>query len=149
MTDSIKEGTILIEAGTRMPATLQLELEPGSGGWATVENLNRYDLEKKLKDAGWNFFYMAGRIQATAFGFDRQKTLRVALQRVITNVKSQRCNSLEVTKVTAKSFLTVPYVTVSAHSRHIQEGRVFAPASALRERIAPPGMFSTSVRAGR
>lgn len=141
MTDSIKEGRILIEAGTHMPATIQVNREAGSGGWAAVEGLDRHEIEKKINEAGWNFFYMAGRIEASAFGFDKQKTLQAALQRVITIVKSQRCNSLEITQVRFKSFLTVPYVTVSAHSRHVQQGRVFAPASALGERTAPPGMF--------
>ena len=141
MTGSIQEGTILIQAGTRLPAGLPLKPEPDSDGWATVEKLDRSEIAGIIHETGWNFFYMAGRIQASAVGFNRQETLRVALQRIIATVESQRCNCLEITQVIAQSFLKVPYVTVSAHSRHIQRGRVFAPASVLGERSAPPGMF--------
>ena len=68
---------------------------------------------------------MAGEIKATVFGFDRQKALRAALKRLIADVKSQHCNSIEITRVTGKSFLRVPYVSVSAHPRHLQKGMSF------------------------
>ena len=71
---------------------------------------------------------MAGEIKTTVFGFDRQKALRAALKRLIANVKSQHCNSIEITQVTGKSFLRVPYVSVSAHPRHLQKG-MFFPAN--------------------
>ena len=75
---------------------------------------------------------MAGEIKATVFGFDRQKTLRAALKRLIANVKSQHCNSIEITRVTGKSFLKVPYVSVSAHPRHLQKGVLFRQRDGLR-----------------
>jgi len=37
-------------------------------------------------------------------------------------VQQQQFNSLEVTEIVDKRFLGVPYGTVSAHSRHIQQG---------------------------
>jgi hypothetical protein len=37
-------------------------------------------------------------------------------------MKSDRFNCLEISRVAAKSFLGLPYVTVAAHQRHIQEG---------------------------
>ena len=64
--------------------------------------------------------------ELTLFGFDRQKALRAALKRLITNVKSQRCNSIEIVRVKAKSFLRVPYVSVFAHPRHLQKSLVFS-----------------------
>jgi hypothetical protein len=68
---------------------------------------------------------MAGEIQATAFGFDKPKARRAALKRLITDVRSQRCNSIDITQVTEKSFLGLPYVRVTAHSRHLQKGTLF------------------------
>jgi len=126
MTDGIKAGTILIKQGTPMPESLLLESEPYSRGWTSVKNLDRYELAGKINKEGWTFFYMAGTIKAAAFGFDRQKTLRAALKRIIANVTFEKCNSLEITEVTSKSFLKVPYVSVSAHSRHIQKSLVFS-----------------------
>ena len=126
MTDAIEAGTVLIEDGALMPESLRLESEPGSSGWTSFKNLDRYELARKINKAGWVFFYMAGEIKATVFGFDRRKMARTALKRIITKVESQKCNSLEITQVTSRSFLKVPYVSVSAHSRHIQEGLVFS-----------------------
>ena len=82
--------------------------------------------EKEIKDAGWTLFFMAGEIKATVFGFNQQRTLRTALKRLLTMVKSQGCNSIEITHVTEKSFLKAPYLTVQAHVRHLQKGLVFS-----------------------
>jgi hypothetical protein len=40
---------------------------------------------------------------------------------MLTKLKSEKFNSLEITEVVSKRFLGVPYVTVSARSRHIQD----------------------------
>jgi hypothetical protein len=45
---------------------------------------------------------------------------------VLSNVEAQHCNCVEFTGVSAKSFLGMPYVNVSAHSRHIQKSSAFA-----------------------
>jgi hypothetical protein len=47
--------------------------------------------------------------------------IQKALKRILEKVKPQEFNGLEVTQVVARRFLGVPYVTVSAHSRHMQE----------------------------
>jgi len=39
----------------------------------------------------------------------------------LANLKLGEFNSLEITRVTSKRFLGLPYASVSAHSRHIQE----------------------------
>ena len=123
----IVPGTILIEKGTLLPDSLRLEHEPYPSAWMSVKsNLNFYELEKELASAGWTFFYMAGKITTTAFGFDRQKTVHTALKRLIANVRLQKRTCLEIDAVTSRSFLGMPYVNVSAHSRHIQKGLVFS-----------------------
>jgi len=125
MTDTIAAGSILIEEGTQLPNSVMLQNESQSNGWAAL-NGARSAFEKEIQEAGWTFFFMAGEIRTTVFGFDKQRTLRAALKRLITNVKSHKCNSIEITHVTAKSFFKVPYLSVSAHPRHLQKGLVFA-----------------------
>ena len=127
MTDAIAAGSILIQEGTHLPNSERLRRESSGSGWAALGS-SRYAFEKEVREAGWTFFFMAGEIKATVFGFDRQKTLRAALKRLITNVKAQNCNSIEITQVTGKSFLKLPYVSVSAHPRHLQKGLVFDQA---------------------
>jgi len=125
MIDTIKTGTILIEDGTLLPESLRLESEAYSTGWASVSNV-RAEFEKAISQAGWTFFFMAGAIQSTVFGFDKQKAVRTAVKRIITDVESQNCNCLEITGVTLKSFLGMSYARVSAHSRHVQGSPVFS-----------------------
>ena len=98
MTDTNTAGSILIEPHAHLPNGMRLQSEPDSSGWATL-NGKRPTFEKEVQEAGWTFFFMAGEIKATVFGFDRQKTLRAALQRLITNVKSHNCNAIEITEV--------------------------------------------------
>jgi hypothetical protein len=121
----INTGTLLIEEGTALPKSLRLESEHYSNGWAAITNV-RSEFNSEVKQAGWTFFFMAGDIRATVFGFDRDKAVHTAIERIITNVKSQKCNCLEIIQVTMKSFLRVPYVSVSAHSRHIQKSMTFS-----------------------
>jgi hypothetical protein len=126
MTDAITVGTILIEKGARMPASLGLESAPYSSGWTSVSNMDRKELDRELDRSGWTFFFMAGEMKITAIGRDREAAVRRAVNRVITNVESHKCNCLEITQVSAHSFLGVPYVSVCAHARHIQEGAEFS-----------------------
>ena len=123
-THEIAAGSILVEGGTHLPDSLLLYEKPDSNGWAPL-NGARSEFEKEIRVAGWTFFFLAGEIKTTVFGFDKQKTLRAALKRLIANVKSQHCNTIEITRVADKSFLKVPYVSVSAHPRHLQKGLVF------------------------
>src|SRR5579859_1347442 len=125
MTDAIKSGTILIEEGALMPQSLRLESQPYSNGWTAVSNLDLNGLDTAINKAGWTFFFMAGEIKITAFGFDKEGAVRRAVNRVITNAESHKCNCVEITEVSAKSFLGMPYVNVTAHSRHIQESPAF------------------------
>jgi hypothetical protein len=125
MTDSIKTGSILIEGDASMPTSLRLEGKSYSSRWRSVSNLDLNGLDVAIHKAGWTFFFMAGEIKITAFGFDKAQAVRRAVKRVITNVESHKCNCVEITGVSEKSFLGMPYVNVSAYSRHIQESSAF------------------------
>ena len=86
-----------------------------------VKNLSSSAIDLKLSEAGWTFFFMAGEVNAIAFGSNSEKTTRRAVAKVIASMKSGRYNCLEISRVAAKSFLGLPYVTVAGHPRHIQE----------------------------
>ncbi len=121
MPETIKTETILIKDGTFLPDALRFESEPCATGWRLVKNLDGCGLGRKIHEAGWTFFCLAGEIKATVFGFDEQKTVRRAVKRILANLKSEKFNSVEITRVASKHFLGVPYASVSARSRHIQE----------------------------
>jgi hypothetical protein len=121
MPEAIKTGTVLIKDGTFLPDALRFESEPCATGWRLVKDLDGYGLHRKANEAEWTFFCLAGEIKATIFGFDGQKTVRRAVKRILARLKSGKFNSLEITRVASKRFLGLPYVSVSACSRHIQE----------------------------
>jgi hypothetical protein len=133
MADKLTTGTILIEKGTLLPDSLRFESEPYSNVWRRVKNLDGFGLERKIREAGWNFFYMAGEITASAFGFDREKTFRRTVNRVLARLKSEGFNSLEITQVARGRFLGLCHMTVSAHARHVQESAFLFQAERLTE----------------
>ena len=92
-------------------------------GWSVVRNV-RSTLESETAKAGWISFFMAGKIEKAAFGFDRRRTLGAALRQLAKQVKSGNCNSFEILHVTSKQFLGVFRVTVTAHARHFQKDLV-------------------------
>ena len=133
MADQISAGTILVKDGTPLPEGLQLESEPYSKGWRLVKNLGSSGLDRKLREARWTFFNMAGGVDATAVGFDLERMTRRAVKRVLASMKSERLNCLEIVQVAGKRFLGLPYVTVSARQRHIQESMFLFHAKRLAE----------------
>jgi len=133
MAETIKTGTILIKDGTFLPDALRFESEPCATGWRLVKDLDGYGLGRKINEAGWTFFCLAGEIKATIFGFDGQKAVRRAVKRILARLNSGKFNSLEITRVASKRFLGVPYVSVSACSRHIQESLFLFCDKDLRE----------------
>src|SRR5882762_5897310 len=114
MTDTIKPGTILIKEGTLLPEAVRFESEPCVAGWRLVKDLDGCGLDRKIRDAGWTFFCLAGQLGATVFGIDEQKALSRAVGQILANLESAEFNSLEIMRVTSevsKRFLGVRYVT--------------------------------------
>jgi hypothetical protein len=132
MTPILKVGTILVEEGTLITQLLGLESEPCSGNWSVVKTLDGFALDRKIRTAGWNFFFMATEVKVMFFGALGTKRIYNALKRILAKVRPQNFNGLEVTGIVAKRFLGVPYATVSAHSRHIQQSCCLDSAEARR-----------------
>jgi hypothetical protein len=122
MPSSIQIGSILIKEQPLMTEHLGLESDSYSQNWSVVRAVNGFSLERKIRAAGWNSFFMAAEVQGNAFGSIRAGSLRTALQRIFSKVRDEDFNCLEVTGIVARSLLGIPYVEVSAHSRHIEKG---------------------------
>src|ERR1041385_5664659 len=82
-------------------------------------------IEVLLLDPGQNprqcALYSCSSEKSEEFGFLGAARIQRALTRILARVKQQHFNSIEVTGIVARRFLGVPYVTVSAHSRHMQQ----------------------------
>ena len=130
-------GTVLIRENTLLPAGLAIKSEVFLPGWRVVKNLDSSALAQNIEGANWNFFYLAGEIRATALGRDWSGTLRKAVKRVLAKQEKQ-FNSLEITKVVSKRFLGIPFMSVAAHTRHIQQGISLVPAKDFISGMAVP-----------
>ena len=120
MPSNIQVGTILIKEWPGIPELIGLETEPGFAEWRMVKVENAFTLDRKIHAAGWNLFFMASEVKAMFFGSLGAAKIQSALKRIVAKVKPQNFNGLEVTSIVARHFLGMPYVTVSAHSRHMQ-----------------------------
>jgi hypothetical protein len=121
MAERVKSGTILITENAVLPKTVQLETEPFARGWKLVKNFDGDKLNREIGRAGWTFFSFAGEITSNVLGNGGTATVRRAVKRILANPDLGQSNSLEVTRVTPKHFLGVPYTTVYACSRHARE----------------------------
>jgi hypothetical protein len=122
ITPTLQVGTILIEERPRITEFLELESESCSGKWSVVRGLDGFALDRKIHAAGWSFFFMATEVKVMFFGAPGTAKIKNALHRILAKVRLHNFNCLEVTGIVANRFLGVPYTTVSAHSRHIQQG---------------------------
>jgi len=121
MTPTVQVGTILLEEQPLLAQVLGLGSEPYSGNWGVVSAFDSLAMDRKIHAAGWNFFFLAAEVKVTFFGALGAEKIQDALKRILLKVSRQNFNSLEVTGIVTKRFLGVPYSTVSAHSRHIQQ----------------------------
>jgi len=123
---TISSGDILVRMSTPLPGALRLEADPTGSGWVPIAgDLDRRQLETQLSADGWTFFYMANVVTTTAFGFGRPGMIHSAMKRLMAIVTLRKCNCLEIDHVATNSFLGLPYVSISAHARHIQKGLRF------------------------
>ncbi len=141
MSSMNRTRTVFIREDTGLPTTLAIESEAFLPGWRVVKNLDRQALTREVEKANWNFFYLAGEMRATVFGREGLGALRRAVKCVLAKQEGQKFNSLEITKVVSKRFLGIPFMSVTAHSRHIQQGIGLVPAKdfVLRMPAAPNG----------
>jgi hypothetical protein len=117
MAPEIQVGAILI---SDRPKLFGVETERYSGRWSVVRALDGFAFDRKIRDAGWNFFFIASEVRVSFFGAPGAKKVQHALDRILAKVHEQHFNSLQLTGIVAKRFLGLPYTVVAAHSRHFQ-----------------------------
>ena len=140
MSANHNSGTILIKQGTLLPPGLVIETESFLPGWRIVKNPDRNAFARKIENAHWNFFFLAGSLKATVIGGDGPAVLRRAVKRALAKRRGQELNSLEITRIFSRRFLVIPFLTITAHARHIQQGTSLVPTRdfVLRMQVAAP-----------
>src|SRR5579884_4257789 len=125
MPQTVQVGSILVKESL-MPTLLglgieDLDVERYSEDWNLVRTLDGFALDRKIRGAGWNFFFMVGEVKTVFYGAIGAKKIQNALHRIFEKITEKPYNALEITGIVRKRFLGVPYTIVSAHSRHIQQ----------------------------
>ena len=124
MSNILRVGALFMQTGTLIPRSLGVQTEACSPGWKWVTNLDGDSFDRKVRNAGWSFFFLAAKIQVIVWGHWTDKLVGKAVRRVLTRARPAQFNCPEVTELSARRFCGIPYVHLSAHSRHIQEGMV-------------------------
>lgn len=119
---NLQAGTMMIREGVRLPDPLGMETVAYSRGWRSVTALDSFSLGRKLDAAGVHLFFVAGQVTSVAFGFGGDSSMRKAVLRIAAKVRALNLNCLELTEIHRKHFLSVPYISISAHTFHIQQG---------------------------
>ncbi|HET6929100.1 MAG TPA: hypothetical protein VFI45_02170 [Candidatus Acidoferrum sp.] len=115
-------GTLFIREGTLLPGGLIIETETFLPGWRAVRDCDGYRLGRKIEQAKWNFFFLAGDRKAIVFGRPGPSSLRRALRSILAKHAAREFNSLEIRETRSTWFLGIPFVIVNANFRHIQQG---------------------------
>ncbi len=121
MPNQIQAGTIMVRQSASM-RPLGIESEPYSGSWRSLGARESSGLDRKVRAAGWNLFFMANELRAVVPVWGGQNALRGGVKRLLAQARKQHFNCLEVSHIFKKHFFGIPYLSIAAHSRHIQDG---------------------------
>jgi|SRR5271165_326992 len=121
MPNQIQAGTLIVHQSAIID-TLDVDSEPYCRNWRSLGILDSSELDRKVRAKGWNLFFMAGEIRAVVPGWGGHNTLRRGVKRLLAQTRLQHLNCLEVTHILRKYFVGIPYLSIAAHPRHLQEG---------------------------
>jgi hypothetical protein len=85
--------TILIRENTLLPAGLTVKSEVFLPGWKIIKNLDGYGLGRKIAEANWHFFYLAGDIGAIALGRLGPGSLRRAVKHALAKNREEKSST--------------------------------------------------------
>lgn len=119
----IETGTMMVRAGLLLPRGMKVQTDSYSRNWDVITDRDPFGMGRSLRAAGWSFFFTAAAVRATKFGRREGKTARQAVDRILSRVQAQNFNCVEITEISTKHFLGIPYMSVCAHARQIQLGQ--------------------------
>ena len=129
----IVAGTVMMRAGLLLPRGVTVTTNSYSRTWDVITAPDAFAIDHSLRAVGWNFFFAAAAVHAVTVGRREGKNARQAVDRVLSRVRAQHFNCLEITEISTKHFLGIPYMSVSAHARQIQQGQTLTDLRGRRE----------------
>jgi hypothetical protein len=132
MSNPLRIGTVLVRTDTFVPESVWVQRETFCVEWQAITNLTGDDLDRQIREDGWNLMFMGGAITGTSWGSWSGTAIHCAAIRVLKKTRASKFNAFEITGIHARHFLGVPYVVVTGHSRHLQQSTVL---QSIAERI--------------
>ena len=129
----IEAGSLMLRTGVQRPNLMSMNTTSYSRQWDVVTGRDVFATERAVREAGWHLMCIAGTVRATAFGRSEGKNARVAVDRVLAKIQAQDFNAAEVIEISTKHFLGIPYLSVSAHARHLQQGNTLQQQGVRRQ----------------
>jgi len=121
MPNQIRTGTMMVYQSAALQS-LAVGSEPYFRNWRSMGIVESLGLDRLVRAKGWSLFFLAGEITTVVPAWGGHNTLRRGVKRLLARTRLQHLNCLEVTDVRRKYFLGIPYLSISANPRHIQEG---------------------------
>ena len=123
MTIHLQVGSVLIREGFLLPRPLKVDSESYSKHWRIVTGTDRFGFAEDIHAIGWNYFFDAAQVKATHFGWRSGNGADRAFARILGELRRKSLNSVEITEISRRQFLGVPYTAISAHGCHIQQSQ--------------------------
>jgi hypothetical protein len=120
MSNAIQAGTVLVQQSA-LPTSLGTQGENYSDQWCSLGENESAELDRKLRAAGWNFFFIAAELRTIVPPWGGAKTLRAGVKRLLARTRAQQFNSMQLSNILRERFLGIPFLSVVAHARHIQQ----------------------------
>jgi hypothetical protein len=90
-------------------------------------------MDRSLRAANWNFFFTAAALHVVTFGRREKSNASQAVKRILSRVRAQDFNCVEITAIETKHFLGIPYTSACAHACHIQQGQTLLGPHSRRQ----------------
>jgi hypothetical protein len=118
---------IFIRENAALPPNFRIESEAFIPGWRVIKNLDGYALERKCRNLNWSFAPLIGEKKARVLGPGGKLTLRKGVTQILAGLSGRKFNLLEISVVTARRFLGMTYLSISANRRMLQDNLVALP----------------------
>lgn len=121
MSNTIQAGTMLVQQSALLHS-LGAQGENYSDQWCSLGMVESAELDRKLRAAGWNLFFMADELRTVVPAWGGEKTVRAGVKRLLARTRAQQFNCMQLSNILRERFLGIPFVSVVAHARHLQQG---------------------------
>ncbi len=111
---------MMVREGLLLPESAQIESVSYSSTWRTLVGMDSFTFDRKLRDAAFHLFFMAGELKVIAFGRG-QSAVRSGMKRMLGRALKSDLNCMGITQVRPAHFLGIPCIAIHAYLFHIQD----------------------------